>query len=117
MHRCDHGGRSRRSGPPRGDRGDRLGRVTNVDDKPDRPTTGVVATEIFVYDPTVLITLLEQLHSELTERADPDETGLGDFGDHLLPRLVERGSVYEYRMSGYWKDVGRPDTYACMPAP
>jgi glucose-1-phosphate adenylyltransferase len=89
----------------------RLGRVTDLTDKPDNPTTGVIATEIFVYDPSVLVTVLEELQSELTARADPDETGLGDFGDHLLPRLVERGSVYEYRMSGYWKDVGRPDTY------
>jgi len=89
----------------------RLGRVTDLIDKPDEPATGVVATEIFVYDPTVLVTVLEELHSELAEQADPDETGLGDFGEHLLPRLVERGAVYEYRMPGYWKDVGRPDTY------
>ncbi len=89
----------------------RLGRVTNFDYKPERPSTGVIATEVFVYDPAVLLTVVEELQSELTEHADADETGLGDFGEHLLPRLVERGAVYEHRMPGYWKDVGRPDTY------
>lgn len=89
----------------------RLGRVTDVTDKPSRPSTGVVATEIFVYDPRVLVQTLEELHAELSDGAGEDETGLGDFGDHLIPRLVERGSVYEYRMDGYWCDVGRPDTY------
>ena len=89
----------------------RQGRVTDVTDKPARPRTGVVATEIFVYDPQVLVQTLEELHAELADEADEDETGLGDFGEHLIPRLVERGSVYEHRMDGYWCDVGRPDTY------
>ncbi len=89
----------------------RLGRVTGFEDKPDRPTTGVVATEIFVYDTLTLITVLNELHAELTATAEPDSDGLGDFGDHLLPRLVERGRVYAHPMPGYWKDLGRPETY------
>ncbi len=89
----------------------RQGRVTDITDKPARPRTGVIATEIFVYDPAVLVRTLEELHSELADESDDDETGLGDFGEHLIPRLVQRGSVYEHRMNGYWCDVGRPDTY------
>jgi glucose-1-phosphate adenylyltransferase len=92
----------------------RLHRVTAIEDKPARPQTGVVATEIFVYRPSALIEILQELHVELdNETADEanDGSGLGDFGEHLLPRLVEQGAVYEHRMPGYWKDVGRPETY------
>ncbi len=89
----------------------RLGRVTGFAYKPARPTTGVVATEIFVYDPAALVEVLDDLHRELTATAAPDSDGLGDFGDHLLPRLVDRGRVYAHPLPGYWQDLGRPETY------
>ena len=89
----------------------RLGRVTGFAYKPARPTTGVVATEIFVYDPAALVEVLDGLHRELTATAAPDSNGLGDFGDHLLPRLVDRGRVYAHPLPGYWQDLGRPETY------
>lgn len=86
------------------------GRVTAFEDKPARPGTGTVATEIFVHDPRVLFELLTQLRAELS--ADPDhDTGVGDFGDHLVPRLVDRGATFAYPMAGYWMDVGRPESY------
>ena len=83
-------------------------RVTGFDYKPDEPETGTVATEIFVYEPAVLVEVLEELHRELGPEADPGDTGLGDFGEHLLPRLVERGRVVAHAMEGYWKDLGQP---------
>jgi len=89
----------------------RQGRVTDFAYKRTRPTTGVVAAEIFVYDPDALISTLEELQAELTHDADSDETGLGDFGEHLLPRMVKRRNVFAYAMPGYWRDVGRPETY------
>lgn len=87
------------------------GKVTRFAYKPDRPTTGTVAAEIFVYDPSVLVPLLEELHRELGEDAEAGDTGLGDYGDHLLPRLVGRGRVYAHAMPGYWKDLGQPHKY------
>ena len=39
--------------------------VTGFAYKPDEPATGTVATEIFVYDPQVLVEVLEELHREL----------------------------------------------------
>ena len=87
---------------------DRDGKVTSLDYKPDEPATDVVATEIFVYDPAVLIEVLEELHRELSGE---DGSGLGDFGDHLVPRLVERGRTFAYRFDGYWRDVGQPHLY------
>ncbi len=89
----------------------RVGRVTGFSYKPDHPTTGVVATEVFVYDTTTLVHVLDELHFELTATAEPDSNGLGDFGDHLLPRLVQRGRVFAHPMPGYWRDLGRPETY------
>ena len=91
----------------------RLGRVTSFAYKPDEPASGTVATEVFVYRPDVLVEVLEQLHHELSDEpheGDDDEgdSGLGDFGDLLLPRLVERGKAYAHRLEGYWRDLGQP---------
>jgi glucose-1-phosphate adenylyltransferase len=87
------------------------GNVRAFDYKPDAPTTTTVAAEIFVYDPTVLVAVLEQLHRELGPDAAAGDTGLGDYGDHLVPRLVERGRVVAHPMAGYWKDLGQPHKY------
>ncbi|MFC5177546.1 glucose-1-phosphate adenylyltransferase family protein [Nocardioides taihuensis] len=91
------------------------GRVTDFWYKPQDPPGPTVATEIFVYDPAVLVETLEELHRELA--ADPEtpdepgDSGLGDFGDHLLPRLVERGHVVAHALPGYWRDLGEPMKY------
>ncbi len=92
---------------------DKQGKVTGFAYKPDEPTTDVVAAEIFAYDPAVLIATLEELHRELSGSADrePGDTGLGDFGEHLLPSLVAEGQVYAHRLEGYWRDVGEPHKY------
>ncbi len=89
----------------------RLGRVTAFDYKPSRAKTGTVSTEIFVYDPKVLLPVVEQLRLERSGEAGRGDTGLGDFGEHLLPRLVERGKVYAHPMPGYWRDLGKPESY------
>jgi len=90
------------------------GRVTGFAYKPDDPETNVVATEIFVYEPGRLIETLEQLHRELSPESDEEQTGdsgLGDFGDHLLPRLVEADRVVAHPLPGYWRDLGEPHKY------
>lgn len=102
-------------------RADGDGRVREVRDKPGQTSVGTVATEIFLYDPDVLLTELERLHRELSgstgeggpaaREADAEDTGLGDFGSLLVPALVERGKVWAEPITGYWKDVGRPQAY------
>ena len=87
------------------------GRVTGFAYKPDDPETGTVATEIFVCDPAVLVPVLEELHRELGADAGEGDTGLGDYGEHLVPRLVDRGRTYVHAMPGYWKDLGQPHKY------
>jgi glucose-1-phosphate adenylyltransferase len=79
-------------------------RVTGFAYKPDEPESDIATTEIFVYKPSVLVEALERLAAQ-------SEVGLADFGQTLIPALVERGQVFEYRHEGYWKDVGRPETY------
>ena len=94
----------------------RLGRVTSFAYKPDKPASSTVATEVFLYEPDVLVEVLEELHHELSDEAaegddDVGDSGLGDFGDLLLPRLVDRGKVYAHRLDGYWRDLGQPHHY------
>lgn len=89
---------------------DERGKVTRFDYKPDQPRSTIVATEIFAYDPALVIDTLERLSREKTSASDK-ESGLEDFGHELLPALVKDGQVRDFRLPGYWKDVGRPETY------
>jgi glucose-1-phosphate adenylyltransferase len=79
------------------------GRVTGFAYKPDEPTSDLVTTEVFAYRPAALLDTL----AELGEGDEP----LADFGDALLPRLVEAGRAQEFRLDGYWRDVGTPESY------
>ncbi len=85
--------------------------VTGFAYKPADPAGTTVATEIFVYRPSTLVETLEELHRELAADSGEGDSGLGDFGDHLLPRLVERQRVVAHRMEGYWRDLGEPHKY------
>lgn len=86
--------------------------VAAVHYKPDQASDGTVAVEIFLYQPSVMIEVLEALRHSLQGEAEDDrDTGLGDFGEHLIPALVRRGRVYADPIEGYWKDVGRPEAY------
>lgn len=94
----------------------RDGTVTGVEHKPSRPSAGTVATEIFLYDTAVLVETLHDLRAELAgtqddEDAEQGDSGIGDFGEHLLPRLVEGGKVAAVPLTGYWRDVGQPGLY------
>ena len=86
-------------------------RVIGVDYKPEQSDHGLVAAEVFAYRPDVLVEVLEELHRELGPEAEEGDTGLGDFGDHLLPRLVARGRSGAFPLPGYWRDLGQPHHY------
>lgn len=87
------------------------GKVTKFAYKPEKPRTGTIATEVFCYSPEPLLQTLEELHRDLAGRPEPDPEGLGDFGDRLIPALLKRGKVFSYKLPGYWRDLGRPETY------
>lgn len=92
----------------------RDGTITGVEHKPSRPSSGTVATEIFLYDTEVLLATLRDLRRELSGDADAEDdgdSGIGDFGEHLLPRLAETGRAVAVPLTGYWRDVGQPGLY------
>lgn len=90
----------------------RDGTITGVEHKPSRPSSGTVATEIFVYDTEVLLSTLRDLRHELSgEQGDDGDSGIGDFGEHLLPRLAGTGRAVAVPLTGYWRDVGQPGLY------
>jgi glucose-1-phosphate adenylyltransferase len=79
--------------------------ITGYTYKPDEPSTDLVTTEVFVFDPTSVLDALQELADEAGD--DP----LDDLGDQLLPRLVEGGKAQEYRLDSYWRDVGTVPAY------
>jgi glucose-1-phosphate adenylyltransferase len=87
------------------------GLVTGLEEKPDEPRTGTVLTELFVYEVQPLLAALRELRAELSAAADGDDSGIGDFAEHLLPRLVEQRQVRAVPLAGYWRDLGRPSAY------
>ncbi|MDX6327557.1 MAG: glucose-phosphate adenylyltransferase [Nocardioidaceae bacterium] len=90
---------------------DASGLVTHVEEKPARPSTGTVATEIFVYSTEPLLETLRTLRAELSAEAEGDDSGIGDFAEHLIPRLVDQQQVRAVPLDGYWRDLGRPAAY------
>ena len=82
---------------------DEKGLVTAFEYKPERPQSEIVTTEVFVYDAGVLLGTLAELEDEGEE--------LSDFGEALLPRLVERGKTWAHALDGYWRDVGTLESY------
>jgi glucose-1-phosphate adenylyltransferase len=87
------------------------GTITAIEHKPSRPSSGTVATEVFIYDTAVLLRTLRELRAELAGDQEGDDSGLGDFGEHVLPRLVESGRAVAVPMPGYWRDVGQPSLF------
>lgn len=76
----------------------KTGKVENFEYKPDKPKSDLITTEIFVYDAEILIDSLKTLKKK--------NASLKDYGDELLPYLVEKGNVFEHRHEGFWRDVG-----------
>lgn len=79
------------------------GLVTGFQYKPEDPRSSVVAAEIFLYSTDVLLDTLAYLHERDGE--------LQDYGDQLIPHLVENGTVADHRLDSYWLDLGTPENY------
>lgn len=81
-------------------------RVVKYDYKPSTPSGTLVATEVFVFD----VAALRQVCNELVGQGSNGEE-LGDYGETILPRLVEQGRVHAFELKGYWRDLGTIDAY------
>jgi len=71
--------------------------------KPENTEERLLGMEIFCCDPKILFSCLDALDQELDE--------LGDYGDHLFPRLTKDHNVRCFEHTGYWRDVGTVDAY------
>ena len=87
------------------------GRIVDFVYKPEEPKSELVTTEVFVYETGRLLDTLEELAADGGGGEQEGESSLADFGDALLPRLVEEGGAYEHRLDGYWRDVGTVEAY------
>ncbi len=81
------------------------GRITDYRLKPDEPDSNLVTTEVFAFEPGALLGQLE----DIARRHRDDD--LGDLGEEVLPALVQRGGVADFRHTGYWQDVGTVEAY------
>ncbi len=82
--------------------------------KPEHPAGNLVATEVFIIKVSALRQAVEALMDRLDHQQDsddPDGTPLGDYGETIIPHLVEHGIVHEYRHRDYWRDIGTIDAY------
>ena len=85
------------------------GRIEQFVYKPDNPIGDVVTTEVFAFETGALLDAMDELAGS---RDGNDEGGaMEDFGDDLLPYLVDAGRVFDYRFDGYWRDVGTLESY------
>lgn len=89
------------------------GRITDFAYKPEKPESDIVTTEVFVYNAHALLETMDRLAGGKTNKDTSDDEGssLRDFGHELIPKLVEDGRAFEYRLDGYWRDVGTVDSY------
>ncbi|WP_428775279.1 glucose-1-phosphate adenylyltransferase [Vibrio sp.] len=98
---------------------DASGRVTSFAEKPvdppslpDDPNRSLVSMGIYIFN-------IETLQSALTEDARLDSSS-HDFGKDIIPKLIEKQSVFAYQFSNdkgrvakdsYWRDVGTIDSF------
>ena len=92
---------------------DDQGRITDFAYKPENPQSDIVTTEVFVYDARTLLETLDQLANGNTNKDNSDNksSSLQDFGHQLIPKLVQDGQAFDYRLDGYWQDVGTVESY------
>ncbi len=98
---------------------DESGRVTAFQEKPKTgaaeipgdPGYCLASMGIYIFETQELIQLVTEDH------ALPDEAS-GDFGTHVIPRMIEESRVFAYHFCGlakddkpYWRDVGTIGAY------
>ncbi len=82
---------------------DNLSRIRNFMEKPLIPGGNLASMGIYIFNKNILLDCLDR---------DASEKGSAhDFGYSILPRLISDYNVSAFQYSGYWQDVGTPDTY------
>ena len=74
-------------------------RITDFEEKPENPRSNLASMGIYIFNWDVLKKYLVE------DEADPNSEN--DFGNNIIPNLLrDERTMYAYRFSGYWKDVG-----------
>ena len=75
------------------------GKIISFEEKPKNPSGNQASMGIYVFKTKELIEYLEE--------DNEDSFSDNDFGKNIIPKIIKKGdSVYAYRFTGYWKDVG-----------
>ena len=74
-------------------------KITEFQEKPKNPKSNLASMGIYIFNWDVLRQYL------IEDEADPNSEN--DFGNNIIPNLLrDDRTMYAYRFSGYWKDVG-----------
>ena len=79
------------------------GRVTDFQEKPEKPRGDLASTGIYVFNKDVLLDCLQADAAQAQSKHD--------FGQNVLPGLIDTRRVFGYPLSGYWRDVGTVEAY------
>jgi glucose-1-phosphate adenylyltransferase len=79
-------------------------RVTEWEEKPANPRSNLISMGVYVFEKNVL-------EQRLAEDSAKGDSSAHDFGQNIIPAMVERDRVFAYRFSGYWRDVGTIESY------
>lgn len=75
-------------------------KINKFTEKPKNPDSNLASMGIYVFNTDVLLNSLETIKEENL-----------DFGQHVIPYLLEKSKIYAYVFEDYWKDVGTYDAY------
>ncbi len=79
------------------------GRIEEFEEKPAEPKSDLASMGIYIFKRDALLSYL------VADNADPSSQK--DFGKNVIPKMLADGkSMFAYRFSGYWKDVGTVDS-------
>ena len=79
---------------------DETNRIVRFVEKPKKPTSNLASMGIYIFN-------TDELLKQLRENTIPDL----DFGQHIIPGMIENHPVYAFKYYDYWKDVGTYDSY------
>ena len=75
------------------------GRIYEFEEKPKNPKNNQASMGIYIFNTKTLIEYL------IEDEKNPESSN--DFGKDIIPALLNKNeSIYAYKFSGYWKDVG-----------
>ncbi|HPD01063.1 MAG TPA: glucose-1-phosphate adenylyltransferase [Acetivibrio sp.] len=83
---------------------DETGKIYEFEEKPQNPKSNLASMGVYIFKWNVL--------KEYLIRDDKDDESAHDFGKNIIPLMMGEGrSMWAYKFSGYWKDVGTIQAY------